>query len=95
VPGDPPPSDLPAFDAERCTDAIESSPPPPDESRFETWNQELRAKAGGRESALVDLDALEHSMSLVGSQLGSRIALRFVAKSLPSIRLLEHMMVTA
>jgi D-serine deaminase-like pyridoxal phosphate-dependent protein len=93
--GDPPPVDLPAFDAERCTDAIASSPPPPDESRFEIWNQELRAKAGGRESALVDLDALEHNMSLVGSQLGSRIALRLVAKSLPSVRLLEHMMVTA
>lgn len=94
APGDPPPVALPAFDAERCTDAITSLPLPSDESRFETWNQELRAKTGGRESALVDLDAVEQNMKLVGIQLGSRIALRLVAKSLPSVRLLEHMMVT-
>lgn len=89
------PVSLPAFDSERCTDQIAASPPPPDESRFATWNQELRSQAGGRESAFVDLDAIDHNMKLVGNQLGSRIALRLVAKSLPSIRLLEYMMVTA
>ncbi len=90
-----PPAALPAFDSVRCTDAINASPPPADESRFETWNQELRAKAAGRESAFVDLDALDYNMSLVGNQLGTGTALRLVAKSLPSIRLLEYMMVTA
>lgn len=89
------PVDLPAFDTDRCLQEIESSPPPPDESRFNAWNQELRAKAGGRESALVDLDAVDHNMKLVGDRLGSRFALRLVAKSLPSLRLLEYMMVTA
>jgi D-serine deaminase-like pyridoxal phosphate-dependent protein len=89
------PSALPAFERDRCTDQIESSPPPPDDNRFAAWNEELRAKAGGRESAFVDLDAVDHNMKLVGSQLGSRIALRLVTKSLPSIRLLEYMMVTA
>lgn len=89
------PAELPAFDSVRCTDAINSSSPPVDASRFEAWNQELRSKAAGRESALVDLDALDHNMKLVGGQLGSGTALRLVAKSLPSIRLLEYMMVTA
>ncbi|MGB8221488.1 MAG: alanine racemase [Polyangiales bacterium] len=89
------PATLPSFGSERCTNEIDSSPLPPDESRFTAWNQELRSQAGGRESAFVDLDALDHNMKLVGSQLGSRIALRLVAKSLPSVRLLEYMMVTA
>lgn len=95
APGEPPPIELPAFDASRCTDAIDSSTPAPDDSRFEAWNQALRAEAGGRESAFVDLDVVDHNLKLVGSQLGSRIALRLVAKSLPSIRLLEYMMDTA
>jgi|GEM_PF-49203 len=89
------PASLPAFDSARCTDQIDTPPPPPDESRFATWNEELRSQAAGRESAFVDLDALDHNMKLVGAQLGSRIALRLVAKSLPSIRLLEYMMVSA
>jgi hypothetical protein len=92
---DVPPAALPAFDAARCTDQISATPPPPDESRFAIWNQELRNKASGREAALVDLDAVDHNLQLVGKRLGSRFSLRFVAKSLPSIRLLEYMMASA
>ncbi len=89
------PAELPPFESARCTDQIDSSPPPADANRFNTWNQELREKASGREVALVDLDAIDHNLQRVGNQLGSRIALRFVAKSLPNIKLLEYMMVTA
>jgi len=95
APGEGEPAALPAFESDRCTDQIGSSSPPPDESRFATWNEELRTQAAGRESAMVDLDAVDHNVELVGSQLGSRIVLRLVAKSLPSIRLLEYMMLAA
>jgi len=94
-PGETPPAELPSFDATRCTDQIASPAVAPDEARFVSWNEALRASAGGRESALVDLDAIDHNLKLVGQTLGSRIALRLVAKSLPSIQLLEYMMVTA
>jgi D-serine deaminase-like pyridoxal phosphate-dependent protein len=93
--GDTPPAALPGFDAERCTDQISSTAPAPDEERFIAWNEELRAKAGGRETSLVDLDAVDNNLELVGRSLGSGIALRLVAKSLPCIQLLEYMMVTA
>ena len=89
------PAPLPLPEAARCTDQIVDSPPPADASRFMTWNQELREKAAGREAALVDLDAVDHNMKLIGNGLGSRFALRLVAKSLPNIQLLEYMMITA
>ncbi len=92
---DVPPVALPGFDEPRCDERIEAPMPPPDEARFAAWNQELRAKASGRESALVDLDAVEHNLRVVGQRLGARFSLRLVAKSLPSPRLLEHMMITA
>lgn len=94
-PGESAAASLPGFDAQRCTDQIDSSNPPEDDARFVVWNQELRDKAAGREVALVDLDAVDQNLKLVGAQLGSQIALRLVAKSLPSIRLLEYMMVAA
>ncbi|KPK16390.1 MAG: hypothetical protein AMJ62_05745 [Myxococcales bacterium SG8_38] len=94
-PDDVPPLSLPDFEVTRCTDQIASPELPSDESRFAAWNRELRDQAPGREVALVDLDAVEHNLKVVGGQLGSRYALRLVAKSLPSVRLLEHMMVTA
>lgn len=94
-PGETPPAELPSFDATRCTDQITSPTVAPDEARFLAWNEALRTNAGGRESALVDLDAVDHNLKLVGDTLGSNIALRLVAKSLPSIQLLEYMMVTA
>jgi D-serine deaminase-like pyridoxal phosphate-dependent protein len=95
VPEETPPAELPSFDATRCLDRISAPSLPSDASRFEAWNQELREQAPGREVALVDLDAVDHNLRLVGERLGSRIALRLVAKSLPSVQLLEYMMVTA
>jgi D-serine deaminase-like pyridoxal phosphate-dependent protein len=94
-PGETPPVELPSFDAARCTDQITSPTVAPDDARFVAWNEALRKNAGGRESALVDLEAIDHNLKLVGETLGSSIALRLVAKSLPSIQLLEYMMVTA
>lgn len=94
-PGDAPAAELPAPDAARCTARIDSPAAAPDEERFSAWNAGLRAQAGGRESAFVDLDAIDNNLKLVGDTLGSNIALRFVAKSLPCPQLLEYMMVTA
>ncbi len=94
-PGEALPAALPKFDTERCTGRIASAAVKPDEERFAAWNGELRARAAGRESALVDLDAVDHNLKLVGDRLGSSIGLRLVAKSLPSVQLLEYMMVTA
>jgi len=94
-PGEIPPTELPSSEATRCTDQIPSPNVASDDARFIAWNDALRANAGGRESALVDLDAIDHNLKLVGATLGSNIALRFVAKSLPSLQLLEYMMVTA
>ncbi len=94
-PGETPPAELPSFDATRCTDEITSPSVAPDDARFAAWNDALCANAGGRESALVDLDAIDHNLRLVGMTLGSSIALRLVAKSLPSVPLLEYMMVAA
>lgn len=93
--GEGAPAGLPPSDSDRCTDQIDSPTPAPDDDRFEAFNAELKSKAGGRESALVDLDAVDHNLKRVGAMLGSNIALRLVTKSLPSIQLLEHMMITA
>ncbi len=68
---------------------------PPDPDRFAAWNRALRADAAGRETAFVDLDAVDHNLTRVGGALGHRIDLRLVAKSLPCLDLLEYMMVTA
>ncbi len=94
-PGDAPPGDLPAPDAIRCTARIDTPAPAPDEERFSAWNAALRNDVGGRESAFVDLDAIDNNLKVVGDTLGSAIALRFVAKSLPCPQLLEYMMVAA
>ena len=86
---------LPPSGSARCTEDLDGPSPAQDDDRFEAFNAELKSKAGGRESALVDLDAVDHNLKLVGATLGSKIALRLVTKSLPSIRLLEHMMIAA
>lgn len=94
-PGDTAPGELPTFDSIRCTNQIDGPSIADEEDRFADWNAELRARVAGRESAFVDLDAIDHNLKLVGATLGSNIALRLVAKSLPSVQLLEYMMVTA
>lgn len=85
---------LPDFNAQRCTDHLNATVAP-DAQRFTAWNASLRALAAGRESAFVDLDAVDHNLKLVGQSLGSKIGLRLSAKSLPSLQLLEYMMTTA
>ncbi|MCG8413490.1 MAG: alanine racemase [Pseudomonadales bacterium] len=94
APGEPSTAVLPDFNAERCTDQL-TSIVGPEEQRFAAWNETLRASAAGRESAFVDLNAVDYNMKLVGKRLGSRIGLRLCAKSLPSLELLEYMMLAA
>lgn len=64
----------------------------PSGRRFARWNTELKAKAPGRDVTLVDLDALDHNIEVVKSQLGPAFALRVVTKSLPSLDLIEYVM---
>lgn len=85
---------LPSFDAQRCTDQL-SATVGLEEQRFEEWNNSLKTSAAGRESAFVDLNAVDHNLKLVSEALGSNIGLRLCAKSLPSLGLLEYMMVAA
>jgi D-serine deaminase-like pyridoxal phosphate-dependent protein len=92
--GETPPVELPSLDAERRTERLTSTVGP-EEDRFVAWNEALRGSAAGRESAFVDLDAVDHNLKLVGGQLGSKFALRLCDKSLPSLPLLEYMMVAA
>jgi D-serine deaminase-like pyridoxal phosphate-dependent protein len=92
--GETPPVPLPSFDAERLTERLTSTVGPEDD-RFVAWNEALRASAAGRESAFVDLDAVDHNLRLVGGQLGSKFGLRLCDKSLPSLPLLEYMMLAA
>jgi len=91
----PPPEQLPSFDAERCAAEIVAPSIPSDDARFEAWNAALRSQTPGRQVALVDLDAIDHNLRRVDARLGSSMGLRLVAKSLPSVRLLEYMMVAA
>lgn len=87
--------ELPDFGAPLRTDRIEVPTIAPDAERFVAWNHVLKAEAAGRESAFVDLDAVDHNLQRIGGRLGSRIDLRLVAKSLPCLPLLEYMMKTA
>jgi D-serine deaminase-like pyridoxal phosphate-dependent protein len=86
---------LPPFDVERCISQIEPPDIPIEADRFAAWNASLREQTPGRQVGLVDLDAIDHNLRRVDQRLGSSIGLRLVAKSLPSIRLLEYMMVAA
>ena len=86
---------LPEFSARFCTVQIRDTSIAPDQTRFNAWNQTLRHQAAGRETAFVDLDAVDHNLKVVGGALGGNINLRLVAKSLPCLDLLEYMMNTA
>lgn len=86
--------ELPVFNATRCTNLLAATVAP-DSERFPAWNTALKASAGGREAAFVDLDAVDHNLQRVGQALGATIGLRLCAKSLPSLPLLEYLMVAA
>lgn len=79
-------------DTIRCTRQLNPSPLPSDERRFTAWNKTLRAHSPGRETAFVDLDALDYNLKRVDGDLGPNIGLRLVAKSLPCVKLLEYML---
>lgn len=85
---------LPSLDTPRNTAQLRFMDDRGD-ARFAAWNETLRAKAAGRESAFVDLNAVDHNLKRVDAVIGSKIALRLCAKSLPSLPLLEYMMVAA
>jgi D-serine deaminase-like pyridoxal phosphate-dependent protein len=63
-----------------------------DPGRFAAWNAELRLKEPGRDTVLVDLDAVDHNIAVVRATLGPKFALRLVTKSLPSTGLIRHIM---
>jgi hypothetical protein len=67
----------------------------PDPTRFAAWNAELRLKEPGRDTVLVDLDAVDHNIGLVRATLGPQFALRLVTKSLPSTGLIRYIMTVA
>ena len=85
---------LPSFSSQRCTDRLTASVGQ-EGQRFQAWNGALREAAAGRESAFVDLDAVDHNLRLIGEGLSAKIGLRLCAKSLPSLQLLEYIMVAA
>jgi len=66
-----------------------------DPMRFAAWNAELRLKEPGRDTVLVDLDAVDHNIAVVRATLGPQFALRLVTKSLPSTGLIHHVMTVA
>ncbi len=94
-PGDSKAAALPSSNTPYCTDQIDVVNLPPDAARFSAWNDILKQASPGRESGFIDLAAVDHNLKLVGQKLGAGINLRFVAKSLPCLELLEYMMVTA
>ncbi len=85
---------LPSLADQRSTHLLTSTVAE-ETQRFPAWNAALRKRAAGRESAFVDLNAVDHNLRVVGDALGSQIGLRLCAKSLPSLDLLEYMMVAA
>jgi len=71
---------------------VQSSPTGLDPARFAAWNTELRLKDPGRDTVIVDLDAVDHNIGLVRATLGPQFGLRLVTKSLPSVGLIRHIM---
>ena len=59
---------------------------------FSTWNAELRRSGPGKPVLLLDVDALEHNLRAVREAVAPGIAVRVVAKSLPSVPLLRRVM---
>jgi D-serine deaminase-like pyridoxal phosphate-dependent protein len=59
---------------------------------FSEWNAELRRTGPGKPVLLLDLDALEHNLRAVREAVAPGLAVRVVAKSLPSLPLLRRVM---
>lgn len=59
---------------------------------FSDWNAELRRSGPGKPVLLLDLDALEHNLRTVREAVAPGLAVRVVAKSLPSLPLLRRVL---
>lgn len=59
---------------------------------FAGLNAALKADRGGASAGIIDLDRLDSNVQLVCRALGNDYKLRLVAKSLPSLDLLRHLM---
>jgi hypothetical protein len=60
---------------------------------FAALNMALKTTYGGESAGVMDLDRLDHNAELVSRQLGDRYRLRLVTKSLPSVDLLNYLMI--
>jgi len=64
----------------------------PHESYFAALNAELRRHGPAHPCLLIDLDRLDHNLALVRQVMGPGRSLRIVAKSLPSLALLDYVL---
>lgn len=64
----------------------------PHEPYFAALNAELRRNGPAHPCLLVDLDRLDHNLALVRQVMGPGRSLRIVAKSLPSLALLDYVL---
>ena len=64
----------------------------PHSGRFAAWNELLRAHGPGKPVVLLDLDALDRNVEAVRRLAPRGLAVRVVAKSLPSVPLLERVL---
>lgn len=62
----------------------------PHEPYFARLERELSERGPGRPALLLDLDALDHNLAIVRRRRDDSLALRVVAKSLPSVPLLRY-----
>ena len=59
---------------------------------FAELNTALKASRPGASAGIIDLDRLDNNVDVVSRSLGNNFKLRLVAKSLPSLGLLKHLM---
>ncbi|MQQ99215.1 DSD1 family PLP-dependent enzyme [Glaciimonas soli] len=64
----------------------------PHDHYFSTLNAELRKHGPAHPCLVVDLDQLDHNLAIVRKTVGSDASLRVVAKSLPSLDLLDYIL---
>src|SRR5262245_34398692 len=67
-------------------------PPASHDAYFSALNELLKREGPGHPIMLIDLDRLNHNIDLIAASVGPKKTYRVVAKSLPSVKLLEHAM---
>ena len=85
-----PPADAPAGPGALAREPVQ--PVEEDTARFRRWNAFFRGPEGGREVAMVDLDAVDHNLTRVRARLGRGRHLRLVTKSLPNVDLVGYVL---